>query len=108
MKNDSTQSNQPSTSKADSVPHQQPAGQTGQGQQEISTDSSDRNSMDAQQQGGARQASGQQQQADTGKGSNERQTSPSRDQGHSPSGSSNAAGNDGRRDNSPRQTGKNN
>lgn len=99
MKNDATQSNKPSTRHAGSVPdrHASEAGKAGQEQHEKSGKTSGVDSKDAKQQRGAGKTS-----------SNTQQNSPSRDQGHSPSGSSNTDGSNARPDrNSPRQTGKN-
>jgi len=113
MKSNSTQSNKPSTSHADSVPgHQQAreAGRASQEQQETSNNTSGLHSRDAKQQGGAPQSSiGRQQQADTGSSNSKtQQSSPSRDQGYSPSGSSKNDESSNRSDSGkPRQTGKN-
>jgi len=110
MKQESTPSNKPSTSQAGSAPDRQQSLQAGQSSQE-QRKGSDNNlglhSIDPKQQGNGAAGNGRQQQADTS-GSKNGQTSPSRDQGHSPSGSPKSGGGNGRSDNSARQTGKNN
>jgi len=115
MKNDSTRSNKPSTSQAGAVPdpqHAREAAKGSQEQQELSHKTSGQHSKDVKQHGGASQSNERQQQAgsgnDNGHGSAQK-TSPSRDQGHSPSGSSGNDASSNRSDsNSPGQTGKNN
>ncbi len=100
MKNAPSKSNPPSSQQAGSVPDRQQsreAGQASQEQQDMSNNASGFNATHAKQQGVGSQSSGGQHQADTGsagaksasnKGSG--QMSPSRDQGHSPPGSSKA------------------
>lgn len=73
-------------------------------------DSSAPNAMDAKQQGNKARGSVPQQKAGTSDSSDSGngQPSPSRDQGHGPSGSSKPDAGNNRSDNSPRQTGENN
>jgi hypothetical protein len=109
MKNDTSQSNKPSTSQTGSVAdrqHSRESGQANQQQPQMSNDTSKLKSVNSKQQGSVDQSSGRQQQADTGNNKNG-QTSPSRDEGHSASGSSNSNGRNDGSDSSPRQTGKN-
>lgn len=110
MKYEPTQSHKPSASQTGSASDGQQsrqAGHSNQEQQKGVDNNLGLHSIDPQQQGDAAKGNGREQQADTG-ASKHGQTSPSRDQGHSPSGSSKSGGGNGRSDNSARQRGKNN
>jgi hypothetical protein len=96
MKKDHPESNKPSTSQAS---------QASQEQQKMSNSAPQKNSVGSQQQGSTEQSSKGQQQSDSGH-SDKPQISPSRDQGHTPSGSANAAGYHDRSESSTPKAGK--
>jgi len=124
MKKDSAPSSKPSASQTGPTPESQQAHEAGQGSQkqhEMSNNTPGQKPKNAQQQGGATPSNSRQEQADTGSNKNSgnkdsksngnsgdsQQISPSRDQGHSTSGSSDTSASGKRSDSkSPRQTGE--
>ena len=113
MKNTTAQSNSTSNKPSGSAPDRQQtreAGLASQAQRKISNDTSAPNAIDGKQQASKTRGSAPQQQSDTdaSRDSEKGGRSPSRDQGHSPSGSSESNIGNNRSKNSPRQTDKKN